>query len=923
MAKKATYILLVMMMMPIIALAQSMTIRGIIVDDESNEALDYVAVLATNGDVKKSAITTERGEFVITGMPKGKTHIRASFVGYAPYETDIESEKSIVIRLKANENEIGEVVVTAHETHGLVSASKIGREQMEHTQPTSLADLMALLPGGMSTAPDMGKTSSIKLRETGNRNGNGEMTSGANFNTGALGTLYVVDGAPINTDANMQTVGSGNNSDLKESGKDNTNIGVDMRSISTDDIENIEVVKGIPSAEYGNLTSGMINIKRTRRTTPLTIRLKADQYGKLLSVAQSFALGEDIANVNVSVLDSRVDPRNKYENYKRVTVSGRLTMKREGIEFGPSGDFTGSFDDAKNDPDINNGLIDKYKSDYNRMSLTLPLKITMKDRMVKNIDAVVSASYQIDKLTRQKEIVTGSATIAPTSEEAGEHRGTYLPNVYVSDYTCEGKPLNIFGKIKAETEKNLGIVALGARAGAEWSTSKNFGEGQQYDITRPIATIWRTRPIAYKEIPALNNLSSFAEINGTLSIGENKIETQIGARETALVGLDSRYYLHGKAYIDPRTNMQWTLPGMGEVTMSIAGGWGKTTRMPTVKYLHPNPWHYDLVQLNCYNTEDPQNKSLVSIMSYVEETTNYNIRAARNDKWEIRTDIAWHGHRLSATYYDEELRSGFRNTTRVGRYTYKKYDLSAVDKENPTLEGVPYSETSILGECNVYPTNGSYTRKQGIEFQYISERIRALHTSLVVNGAWMRTRYTCSEPMYKSVNTSINNVIIKEKYIGLYAADEDNENETFNTNFMLDTQVPEIGFVFSTTIECQWFIRMKMLAKESRPIAYRSADDDQLHQWTEECEKDPYKSALIRNESIMNGNDTKIPRAMYVNIKATKTIGNWMRMSIFANKMLDSTPSYEQNGYTIRRHANPYFGMEANITFKRETTGSR
>ena len=35
------------------------------------------------------------------------------------------------------------------------------------------------------------------------------------------------------------------------------NSGVDMRSVSTDDIESVEVVRGIPSVEYGDLTSGM------------------------------------------------------------------------------------------------------------------------------------------------------------------------------------------------------------------------------------------------------------------------------------------------------------------------------------------------------------------------------------------------------------------------------------------------------------------------------------------------------------------------------------------------------------------------------------------------------------------------------------------------------------------------------------------
>lgn len=52
------------------------------------------------------------------------------------------------------------------------------------------------------------------------------------------------------------------------------NKGVDMRSISTDDIESVEIVRGIPSAEYGNLTSGLVNIKRIRKSTPFTARFK-------------------------------------------------------------------------------------------------------------------------------------------------------------------------------------------------------------------------------------------------------------------------------------------------------------------------------------------------------------------------------------------------------------------------------------------------------------------------------------------------------------------------------------------------------------------------------------------------------------------------------------------------------------------------
>lgn len=62
----------------------------------------------------------------------------------------------------------------------------------------------------------------------------------------------------------MQSVGT--------SGAERTalNRGTDMRTIATDNIESVEVVRGIPSAEYGNLSSGMVTIHRKHGATPWT-----------------------------------------------------------------------------------------------------------------------------------------------------------------------------------------------------------------------------------------------------------------------------------------------------------------------------------------------------------------------------------------------------------------------------------------------------------------------------------------------------------------------------------------------------------------------------------------------------------------------------------------------------------------------------
>ena len=48
---------------------------------------------------------------------------------------------------------IGEVLVTAAESKGPTSSSKIGREAIAHIQPSSIADLMELIPGGRATDP--------------------------------------------------------------------------------------------------------------------------------------------------------------------------------------------------------------------------------------------------------------------------------------------------------------------------------------------------------------------------------------------------------------------------------------------------------------------------------------------------------------------------------------------------------------------------------------------------------------------------------------------------------------------------------------------------------------------------------------------------------------------------------------------------
>ena len=53
--------------------------------------------------------------------------------------------------------------------------------------------------------------------------------------------------------------------------------GMDMRTISTDNIEKVEIIRGIPSVAYGNVANGAVIIQRKMNVSPLSARFKADK----------------------------------------------------------------------------------------------------------------------------------------------------------------------------------------------------------------------------------------------------------------------------------------------------------------------------------------------------------------------------------------------------------------------------------------------------------------------------------------------------------------------------------------------------------------------------------------------------------------------------------------------------------------------
>ncbi len=792
-----------------------------------------------------------------------------------------------------------EVVVTAEESTGKSSASVINKEAMQHLQPSSFTDILQTLPGATTKDPDLTHANTIRLREASNGASSGD------YDASSLGTSFVIDGAPLSTDANMQYLPSDNSgADAK---RNSVGAGVDMRTISTDDIEKVEIIRGIASAEYGDVTSGVVKIDRTAKPTPWRARFKADGFSKLLFFGKGLGWNNNqtVLNFGIDYLNAKADPTNTLENYQRITASVRLQQKWNAdavvIKWQSNWDYTGSIDNEKIDPDIHKNREDSYRSTYHKWgwSNTLHLHQPSQDWYQLSVQANISGEVDRIDQTRLVQLTTPKNPAIDNMQE-GEATVSLLPYKYTAKHTVEGLPFNVFIRPKAEFFFDTWRLNHKANIGLEWRYSKNFGRGQIYDLSYPLNYSSTLRPRAYYDIPATNQLSWYIQDDISFPIHERvSVDLNIGLRGVAMLGLGRAYAIDGKCYLDPRANLTLNFP-ISKGKVFVSAGIGQHTKMPTLLQLSPNLLYMDL---QAPDVPIAPTDETMQIYTHIINPTNYDLLPARNLKWEVRAGLDINKHKLSITYFEEDMKDAFRSLMQVEAFRYmindRKYDRL-----------LTYSTAR----------NGSHIHKQGIEWQYQSPRIPVICTRFTINGAWLRTTYSNSEQMFSTEKTPgiVNGVNVQDHYIGLYNWTEGYIRESLNSNLVADVYIPKIGLVVSATLEATIFTASKSLEKNGTPVSYIASSDGLLHPYDALAAQDPVLKTLIFDYNLGQFVRRTVPFEGYLNLRVQKDITRFASIALYVNRLLDILPDYTVSGVdgnpvVIHRSASPYFGMEINL----------
>lgn len=799
-----------------------------------------------------------------------------------------------------------EVVVTAQEQTAQSSASVIGKEAMQHLQPSSFTDILQTLPGGTTKDPNLTNANTIRLREATNGAGSGD------YDASSLGTSFVIDGAPVSTDANMQYVQSDvSGADAK---RNSVGAGVDMRTISTDDIEKVEIIRGIAGAEYGDVTSGVVRIERTSKPTPWRARFKADGFSKLLFFGKGIGWNNEqtVLNFGLDYLNAKADPTNTLENYQRITGSVRLQQKWQAedyrIRWQSHLDYTGSIDNEKIDPDIHNNREDSYRSQYHKLSWNNTVVFSPKSRVESQktyfdwrLSVQANLSGEIDRIDQTRFVqLTTPKNPAIDNMQEGEATVAFLPYKYTAQHTVEGLPLNVFVRPKAEFYFSTWRLDHKANIGIEWRYAKNFGRGQVYDLSRPLNYSSQLRPRAYYDIPATNQLAWYIQDDITFPVHEHvSLDLNIGLRGTSLLGLGNDYAVSGKCYLDPRANLTVNFP-FAKGKVYIAAAVGQHTKMPTLLQLSPNLLYMDLQAPD--KAIAPADETM-QIYTHIVNPTNYALQPARNLKWEVRAGLDIQRHRLSVTYFEEDMQNAFRGMMQVEPFRY-------TINESTYNRLLPYSSTA----------NGSRVYKRGVEWQYQSPRIPAICTRFTLNGAWLRTVYSNSEQMFSTEKSPgiIDGVNVTDHYIGLYDWTEGYIRESLSSNLVADVYIQKIGLTVSATLETTFYTASKTMEKNGRPVAYISSEDGKLHPYGNAEAEDAILKTLIFDYNTGQFIRRTVPFEGYLNLRVQKSITRFASIALYVNRLLDILPDYQVSGtnggmVTIHRTSSPYFGMEINL----------
>lgn len=879
--------------------AQLNTINATVVDAETNKPLPFTTII--NHDDYLQVISTENGFFSIH-VSSDSLAISISRLGYKTLKLHAKSIKD-TIKLQQDSYKLKQVDVTGTESNELQNTTILDQTALSYLQPAGLKDAFQLLPGNLTENPDLSEFNQPLVREI-------------DYNeTSSLGTALIIDGNAVSSNSSMQhvtTIHPYIQSIAKTRMMFPFGKGNDLRAVSMDNIESIKIIKGIPSVQYGDLTSAVIDIKSNVYSLKTGSKLKYSP--NLFSVGAS--TGSLICNKhsiggNISYTSSNRDERASLSYFNRLNaafgsrhqintnsfIKTKLSAYSTVNKFQHDADLLSGQEYIYND---NSGIKSSFTYSYYNSSA-----------LFNQFDVALQANADKELLRVQEYSPSGEVQAFIYTQETGEHFGTFQASEMLSKYSIKGNPFSLNLKSKLQTNKSLFSLNSGTLMGIDAAFEKNYGQGLEFDRANPpMASSITFRKQKFSDIPALFRSAVYLEEKLNKTVNLHKFELQAGIRYTV--------YTPDKASLkwfwEPRINALYSLELNKSTTLSIHGGWGLQYKIPPMRYLHPDDAWFDMVSYNAYNTVDPENSFIVFSTSKY-STRNAHLKPFKSSKAEVGLSIDHTYFWAIVTAFSEKHSDGILLTQNYVNTVYRKYDTeSTIDHESlPGEQNIPFVKTSYYNHY-LFPDNGRFTLKEGIEYSVKSTKINPLQTQIFLSGAWFRTKTIQDQERYYFLPFS--NTSEQNDFIGIYQGGYGKLSERLSSNLQFITHIPKVSLVFSVSFQTIWLYTYKFLRERQFPLQLIDRNGS-IQDFTIEMQNDPAFATYIKTASETHYEKENFPSTTQINMKLSKELWQDFKVSFFANNIFNNRPLIKQkiSNTFIRMNTPLYFGLDLIIKF--------
>lgn len=858
------------------------TIKAVILDKTGEPLSGATMQLVQSG---LWGISGKDGEVEIRNVPRLPVAYKVSMLGYKDVEGEIRLDGKDNVRILMEEESLSmrEVVVVAQAGQGGESTTSIiGRQALDHLQATSLKDILQLLPGGVSMKnPSLTSPGQFKVRTL------------ASDDNATFGAAIIINGMPVSTNANMNT-------GLGLSSISSGNSGADLRSIATDDIESVEIIRGVASAEYGDVSSGVMIVNKRIGVSDLNMKARIMPGIMQLHAGKGFDI-KSAGSLNISADYARgtSDPRFLTDKYNRgiLSLAHRKTLLDKtwtlttNIDLSYTGEWKGA------DPDEPEAM-KKFFSSRDAFSLRLSHNGMLKldKALARTLKYDVALSLSSDRIFNDRLVSVGSGAILDATKD-GMYEGTPYPSSYETLSGTKSNPVMYWAKFSDLFYLNVGNMSNRFNVGTEWKIEGNRGIGQ-YDKTPKFKAFAQDRIRRFCDIPYMNQISAYVEDNVVLTFSERRypnITGQAGVRWTVVQPWRNERMMA----LSPRLNI-----AVNPVRyLSLRLGYGISEKVPSLQDLYPSPDYYDFYNMS---VSDGQ-KSYYLYSTRVFDNKPVSIKTMRGTKYELGFDVRLdNGMSFSVVGYHEKVSRGFGTDNSEWKTlvfdVWNAADVTFTGQKPIYDQQNPSRRDTVLYNL-IRPGNPKSRRNRGIEFDFNFGKINATNTSFYLSGAWSETRSSSSNLGYKLPVGEARNygpvyVVYPE---GSYSF---SESRRFSATLRVVQHIPAIRFIVSASAQCILYEYDHEVSSGTRPLGYIYGSE--YIKFTEDQLDDiefNFHGYMLKDQIF----DTRIsnvpvtwPAIWCLDMRVTKEIGDKAGFSFYANNVLFSQP-WQSNSVSVSK----------------------